>query len=384
MRNRIKKILNRTDLAQSGSHGGLVVTKNIQRPLLDFFCGSGINRMFQDKKGAKQYGVHYQEYTANRTTPNDRVTPIGSYAKDHGLKPGDILVFEKRERDGKTDYFLDFEKNPQSVYFVGKSREKAVLLNEENFQNVKKIHMRNGSMAGISPSAWEMRVKYGGKTGVLSLSRVNGQTYEMYFDKSHIERMNQYFELDASVKPFSLRRTNTWSMEIVLEEEEELDNDEEDAGLVFSMNHAGPYAADLAYDPVPEDKKPATMHGARTVPDRNPATAFRALQRAGHQCECDKSHRLFIRKGSMENYTEPHHLIPLKYDALFDHSLDVMANIVSLCSYCHDLIHYGEDAGQEICKLWEARKDELKRAGLGVMRDGREMDIGILLQFYHF
>lgn len=37
----ISKILNKTDLAESGSHGGLVVTKPMINPLTDFFEETG-------------------------------------------------------------------------------------------------------------------------------------------------------------------------------------------------------------------------------------------------------------------------------------------------------------------------------------------------------
>lgn len=39
---------------------------------------------------------------------------------------------------------------------------------------------------------------------------------------------------------------------------------------------------------------------------------------------------------------EPHHLIPLQYHEEFEWSLDVEANVVSLCSECHNQIHYGD------------------------------------------
>lgn len=43
MRVRISKILNKTDLAQSGSHGGLVVTKSVQQALRDFLKSQSKN-----------------------------------------------------------------------------------------------------------------------------------------------------------------------------------------------------------------------------------------------------------------------------------------------------------------------------------------------------
>lgn len=71
------------------------------------------------------------------------------------------------------------------------------------------------------------------------------------------------------------------------------------------------------------------------------------------------SHPTFIRKKSDKKYTEPHHLIPMAFSDEFDVSLDVEENIVSLCSNCHNQIHYGKDADVLLRKLYEERKDEL-------------------------
>ena len=50
----------------------------------------------------------------------------------------------------------------------------------------------------------------------------------------------------------------------------------------------------------------------------------------------------------------------------FDVSLDVEENIISLCSNCHNEIHYGEDADRLIRELYVKRKDYLVRAGIVV------------------
>lgn len=79
---------------------------------------------------------------------------------------------------------------------------------------------------------------------------------------------------------------------------------------------------------------------------RDRTTEFHALQLADFKCEISKEHKSFIRKSTNQNYTEPHHLIPMAYSDKFKVSLDVEANIVSLCSTCHNHIHYG--VGQRI------------------------------------
>lgn len=81
---------------------------------------------------------------------------------------------------------------------------------------------------------------------------------------------------------------------------------------------------------------------------RDRQTAINALSLAKYECEIDNEHPTFIRKNTELKYTEPHHLVPLCYSDRFDVSLDVEENIVSLCSNCHNQIHYGKGADELI------------------------------------
>ena len=120
------------------------------------------------------------------------------------------------------------------------------------------------------------------------------------------------------------------------------------------------------YDNKPEDKPlPVVVKGRKVYP-RNQATAKRALERADYCCEIDTSHKTFIRRVGGKNYTEPHHLVPMSAQESFDNSLDVVENIVSLCSNCHNQIHYGRDADELIEKLYKARQDQLKKKGISI------------------
>lgn len=106
-------------------------------------------------------------------------------------------------------------------------------------------------------------------------------------------------------------------------------------------------------------------NGHKTYP-RDRQTAINALAHANYECEIDNIHPTFIRKRVALKYTEPHHLIPMAFSDEFDVSLDVEENIVSLCSNCHNQIHYGKDANMLIKKLYAERKAVLEKVGINI------------------
>ena len=112
-------------------------------------------------------------------------------------------------------------------------------------------------------------------------------------------------------------------------------------------------------------EEPKYVEGCKTYP-RNHQTAINALAHACYKCEMDPTHPTFIRKGSDKPYTEPHHLVPMAISDQFDVSLDREQNIISLCSNCHNEIHYGRDARVLIEKLYEDRKELLESAGIAI------------------
>lgn len=129
----------------------------------------------------------------------------------------------------------------------------------------------------------------------------------------------------------------------------------------------GDTKSDAAYSGVPQTKKETKedSKGRKKYP-RNAQVALDALKLAGHICEYDNTHKTFIRKRDGKTYTEPHHLIPLSAYNDFIYSLDVEENIVSLCSHCHNLIHYGAEFEIVLRKLYVDRKDMLKSVGLQI------------------
>lgn len=118
------------------------------------------------------------------------------------------------------------------------------------------------------------------------------------------------------------------------------------------------------YKGTPKKKKASAKVSSSETYPRDTNTALNALKIAEYKCEIDSEHPTFIRKKNNLPYTEPHHLIPMAYSDNFDFSLDVEENIVSLCSNCHNQIHYGKDVEVILQPLYEKRKDLLARAGI--------------------
>ncbi len=117
-----------------------------------------------------------------------------------------------------------------------------------------------------------------------------------------------------------------------------------------------------------EKERPIYQNGHKTYP-RDRQKAKNALAHAGYKCEINPEHKTFKRKSSGLDYTEPHHLIPLSRSGDFEVSLDREQNIISLCSNCHNEIHYGEDAEKLIKELYEQRKELLEEVGIKIGLD---------------
>lgn len=105
----------------------------------------------------------------------------------------------------------------------------------------------------------------------------------------------------------------------------------------------------------------------RKTQKRSAHKAAAALKRVNYSCEYSSKDKRFLREDGIP-YTEAHHLIPLKEYQRFKYSLDIAENIVSLCPYCHRLLHHGryEDKESILEKLYRDRKDALMECGIGI------------------
>ena len=114
-------------------------------------------------------------------------------------------------------------------------------------------------------------------------------------------------------------------------------------------------------EPIP---KPEESESRSQRQQRSAIIKLQALEAAGYKCECNCGRTLFLRKDGQHPYTEGHHLIPLRFQADFCYSLDVPANVVSLCPSCHRQLHYGIEVEQILEYLWTARRERLAKCGI--------------------
>lgn len=105
-----------------------------------------------------------------------------------------------------------------------------------------------------------------------------------------------------------------------------------------------------------------------TVPNRKKILVIQTLEAEHFTCQAHPEHQTFLvhSYGETHPYMEGHHLIPLACQGEFSCSLDVYANIVSLCPLCHRQIHYGlaDDRKKMVGILFDERKDFLSESGI--------------------
>lgn len=101
---------------------------------------------------------------------------------------------------------------------------------------------------------------------------------------------------------------------------------------------------------------------------RSPFVAAEAIRAAQFTCEIDATHWTFTSKAKKQRYVEAHHLIPMSQQRSFPVSLDVVANVVSLCATCHRMLHYGveRDRRSLLVSLLKQRKQKLLENSIDV------------------
>lgn len=210
MKIKVSKILNKTDLGMSGSHGGLVVYREDIDTLMDFFELPNKEQTFTDLTDGEQIIIHYVDYSKNGTTPNDRITPIGRYATKHKLEPGDQIILEKHIDENNKKYFINYIKKNQSIIFNGKSNLTVEVTNESRFTKIINNNLKLGFVKETRNGEIDMVVTYDGSVGTLRLKNY-GNRFEITFNMESLDAYRKYFELNTKVSPFELKQISTWN-----------------------------------------------------------------------------------------------------------------------------------------------------------------------------
>lgn len=393
----IYRVLTKTDLGKSGFHGGVIIPDDPAKEaaLQNFFEGTNVDQSFIDVRhpDGKKYKLRYANYKANGKTPNDRLVPIISYATANDLCPGDTLILEKIDNGTEKTYLIDYARKISELVLVGKKKAtrtqtaKAEITNTTIFDAIINEQINSGTVRNPYPNKYEIdNVNNNGTIGDLSLDR-NGEsvdidftvgrdiikgreTKRLTFDGGNItfETVNNPFEIVYDQPILNNRYGNRIY-------------EEEDASIAQNTRPSDFNSVPGTYTASPESKESAKTQNGRKIYPRKKSKSLNALKRANYTCECNAMHPTFERKGTNIPYTEPHHLIPLHYYEDFSNSLDVEANIVSLCSNCHNQVHYG-DGSTILSQLLAQRQAELSAAGIDADVNGNLIDVNKLLSYY--
>lgn len=372
--------LTSTDVAGKNGHGSEPpIEKGKVKEVEQFFEGTKKKQQFIDVNSGKKYELYMTEYMGTKTPY--RIASIRKFKNQYDLQIGDQIILEKVERGTSVhEYLIGYLKKAFSVSVYGINTNKG-LLDEKKFEALAGIKVSNGTATQPNLSEYHIEGKQGSVVGKY-VFKINGGEVEINFNGSPfpIKGKHQY-EIDFSKNFVVINELPDWEIvkdkpvllsqvrsEEYLEDDTKIINEIEDLDLLGSKN---------AYTAVAVTKESlkTTKSGKKIYP-RKKSVSVNALKRAENTCEYNKNHKSFLRKNSTIRYMEPHHLIPLQFHEDFDWSLDVEANVVSLCSECHNQIHYGN--GKAIIKkLWKMRKDELRAAQIPISEED-------LLKYYGY
>lgn len=125
-------------------------------------------------------------------------------------------------------------------------------------------------------------------------------------------------------------------------------------------------AKNLPNGPVEKKSKNSVSSSSSWI--RDPEISKIALEKSNFLCENDSSHKTFISESTGKQFVEAHHLIPMKFQDLFNVSIDIPENIISLCPNCHKEFHLSKKADRShlINKFVNKREKNLMNRGIYV------------------
>lgn len=129
--------------------------------------------------------------------------------------------------------------------------------------------------------------------------------------------------------------------------------------------------------PAPPQKGNQRKGSSKVKYKGKPSRGKGALEKANYICENNPSHKTFTSEVTGKNYMEPHHLIPISNQGLYENDIDITPNLICLCPTCHKQIHYGQKSSikEMLITFHSARKKDLKTCGI-------EIDLETLMAYY--
>jgi len=234
--------------------------------------------------------------------------------------------------------------------------------NKENGENRSFASMsrRFGNYDAFNPERKNAGLNNGGKTCEAMWKKYFG-TEEIPVPSQHLIHtisvfIKRYFRDDPLYDAFlAAHPTDSKKTPIEIDDEDEVTNSD---AVVEEPNLIPIYKP----EPIPVAEQTSS-----TKIKRNKLISQRAIQISHFHCDLDENHTSFISKNG-QPYMEAHHLIPLacQNNGLFEHSLDVIANIVCLCPTCHRKLHHGKEIKQDLKILYDKRKQKLSASGIDV------------------
>ena len=173
------------------------------------------------------------------------------------------------------------------------------------------------------------------------------------------ESQHEYIDFIATGIPYEYElRFHPFNEEVFIDEEYQY---EIDAIIVDEPLH-------FEDEPKPKSERKKSN---RSAFKRDSQVGLNALSYANFECEINRAHKDFVSKVTNKNYVEAHHLIPLQFQDLFEDSLDVEANVVSLCVGCHKKLHHALFSVKEelVDYLYEQRKDRLANCNINIKKE---------------
>lgn len=189
-----------------------------------------------------------------------------------------------------------------------------------------------------------------------------------------LELLDVYDEINLQIR----NRTPEQFYDYLVAEKEGLVDSENEVDSAIQVELEENQDNESENDDIPKEKQePVIDRGGNKKYLRDPKEAFKALKIAKFKCEVDEGHETFISKSSNRPYMESHHLIPMKKSDLFGYSIDIPANICSLCPNCRRAIHSAKNEvkNKMLVQLYKERKERLEKSGIYITEEQ-------LIEFY--